>query len=80
MLSDCENLAAERKLFCSCCRGLLLEGLNPPRPVLGAPGMLTGAELPNKPADASPTDIEFDTVGDSLSSSLSSPERFRSSK
>lgn len=80
MLSDCENLAADKKLFCSCCKGLLFEGLNPPRAVRAAPGMFTGAELPNRPAEASPTDIEFETVGDSVSNSLSSAERFRSSK
>lgn len=43
--------------------------------------MFTGAELPNNPAeDANPTDIEFETVGESVSKSLSrAPERFRES-
>lgn len=57
----------------------MFDGLKPPRVVRGAPGILTGVELPNKPADAKPTDIEFDTVGDSVSSSRSNV-KFRSSK
>lgn len=79
MCSDWENLAAERKLPWSCWRGLLLVGLNPPRPVLADPGMLTGAELPSRPDEASPTDIEFVTVGDSDSRSLSRPDKFNGS-
>lgn len=69
-----------RKLLCNCCRGLLFEGLKPPSVGRGAPGMFTGVELPKSPADAKPTDIELDTVGDSTSSSLSSDVRFKSSK
>lgn len=44
--------------------------------------MLTGAELPKSPADeANPTDIELDTVGESVSRSRSrAPDKFRSSR
>lgn len=58
----------------------MFEGLKPPSVGRGAPGMFTGVELPKSPADAKPTEIELDTVGDSTSSSLSSDVRFRSSK
>lgn len=67
MLSDCENLPYRS--------GLLFVGLNA-NPVLCAPGMLTGAELPNKPLEAKPTDIEFETVGDSASKSRSNDDKF----
>lgn len=67
-MSDCENLAAER----NGCMGLLLVGLKPLRPDLVELGMFTGAELPNNPAEeANPTDMEFETVGESVSRSLS---------
>lgn len=75
-ISDWENRAADKKG----CIGLLLVGLNPPRPGLDEFGMLTGAELPNRPEDAKPTEIEFETVGEPASNSLSSaPVRFKES-
>lgn len=71
------NRAADR----NGCIGLLLVGLNPPRPGLDELGMLTGAELPSKPADdAKPTEMEFETVGESASNSLSrAPVKFKES-
>lgn len=80
ILSDCENLAEDRKLLCNCWSGLLFDGLKPLNVGLVAPGMFTGVELPNKPADASPTEIEFVTVGDSTSNSLSSDVKVKSSR
>lgn len=50
-------------------------GLNAPKLFL-APGMLTGAELQRSPDDAKPTEMEFDTVGDSVSKSLSNEVKF----
>lgn len=41
--------------------------------------MFTGAELPNKPEEAKPTDIEFETVGDSASKSRSKDDKFKGS-
>lgn len=61
--------------------GLLFVGLKPPKPGLDEFGMFTGAELHNKPAeDARPTDIEFETVGESASRSRSNaPDKFKES-
>lgn len=71
MGSGCENRAADRKFDWRCCSGLLVVGENVPRPVLVEPGMFTGAELPSRPDDASPTDIELLTLGESDSKSRS---------
>lgn len=76
-MSECENRAADR----NGCMGLLFVGLNPPKPGLEELGMLTGVELSSKPAeDANPTEMEFETVGESASNSRSkAPVRFKES-
>lgn len=76
-MSDWEKRAADK----NGCIGLLLVGLNPPIPGLEEFGMLTGAELPNRPADdANPTEMEFETVGDPASNSRSrAPVKFKES-
>lgn len=76
-ISDWENRAADK----NGCIGLLLVGLKAPKPGLEEFGMFTGAELPKRPAeDAKPTEMEFETVGESASSSRSrAPVKFSES-
>lgn len=69
--SGWEKRAAERKLDCRCWSGLFVVGEKEPRPARAEPGMLTGAELPSRPEEANPTDIELLTVGEPVSSSRS---------
>lgn len=75
-MSGCENREAFKKFEGKCCSGLLVFGENVPRPERVQPGILTGAELPNTPDDASPTDIELLTFCESDSKSLSKPDKF----